>query len=292
MRYTNGNATIEINTSNGTRIITFEDELQLEYPLNIDIRVSEKCSMGMNPKTGLAKCAFCHESARVDGQICDFNKLLKKLAGLPAGIELAIGANQWTPEFIKFLEQVKGNDWIANVTVNQGHLKRDYAIINSCIANGLIKGLGVSYRPDYDLTDFNLIENQSNLVVHVIAGIDDFANVEYLSHIGIEKILVLGEKNFGFNIDKVNLQSPSHIKWYREVIFLTDQFRFVSFDNLALEQLNFKRFVKPEHWKIAYQGEHSMYINAVSGYYSPSSRDSNKVDWDEINLVEFFKNKE
>ena len=43
--YKNGNATVTIE-KDGTRIIEFVDELNLEYPLNIDIRVSTQCSFG------------------------------------------------------------------------------------------------------------------------------------------------------------------------------------------------------------------------------------------------------
>ena len=56
MRYKNGNASVEI-LENGTRIVEYEDSLNLDYPLNIDIRVSTQCSFGYNPKTKKAKSA-------------------------------------------------------------------------------------------------------------------------------------------------------------------------------------------------------------------------------------------
>ena len=65
-QYKNGNADVTI-MSNGTREIEYEDELFLDYPLNIDIRTSSRCSFGLNPKTGKAFCDFCHESATTDG---------------------------------------------------------------------------------------------------------------------------------------------------------------------------------------------------------------------------------
>ena len=87
--YQNGNSTVEL-FNDGTRIINFEGNLKLDYPLNIDIRVSTACSLGFNPKTNKATCEFCHESARTDGKECDYNELKKMLKGLPKGIELAI----------------------------------------------------------------------------------------------------------------------------------------------------------------------------------------------------------
>ena len=131
-----------------------------------------------------------------------------------------------------------------------------------------------------------------NVVLHVIAGIDDIEDVRQLSQTGIKKLLILGEKDFGFNINKVNLDSVNHKNWYRKTVTLLDNFEVVSFDNLALEQINFRRFIIDEHWNSAYQGEHSMYINAVSGYFAPSSRSNEKTNWDKMSLKEFFKQKE
>jgi len=288
--YQNGNASIQIQ-SDGTRIINFDGKLQLEYPLNIDIRVSEKCSMGFNPATNTSRCAFCHESARVDGNVADFDILLNKLAGLPAGIELAIGVNQWNKQFEHFLQVTKDHGWIVNATVNHGHLLRDYKAINNAIQQKMIYGVGISYRKEFPLERLSLIQSD-NVVLHVIAGIDDIEDVRQLSQTGIKKLLILGEKDFGFNINKVNLDSANHKNWYRKTVTLLDDFEVVSFDNLALEQINFKRFITNEHWNSAYQGEHSMYINAVSGYFAPSSRSNEKTNWDKISLKDFFNQKE
>jgi hypothetical protein len=117
----------------------------------------------------------------------------------------------------------------------------------------------------------SLIENPL-MVVHVIVGIDDVDEVKALHTKGIRKVLVLGEKDFGFNEGRVDTKSPAHLKWYRKVHELFKVFDIVSFDNLSLEQLNIRRFVKD--WDTMYQGEYSMYINAVQRYYAPSSRSS------------------
>ena len=37
------------------------------------------------------------------------------------------------------------------------------------------------------------------------------------------------------------------------------------------------------------EGSCSMYIDAVEGKFARTSRDSNRVDWDSINLIDFFK---
>lgn len=290
-KYINGNSTVEI-FEDGTRVIQFEDQLQLDYPLNIDIRVSSKCAFGYNPKTGKAFCDFCHESARTDGNECDYEKLKEKLIGLPRGIELAIGANNITLNLVGFISWCKLNGYIVNLTVNQGHVRRDSSYLYTLIDQQLIKGLGVSHRSSlkWEIPDFIL--NYKNTVFHVIAGIDSIDDVLSLKDKGVKKVLVLGEKNFGFNEGKVDLSTRNHREWYWWVGKMFDTFDVTSFDNLALEQLNMKRFFSNENWDIFNQGEHSFYVNAVEQYFAPSSRSNLKTDWNMYSLKEYFHNLE
>lgn len=66
--------------------------------------------------------------------------------------------------------------------------------------------------------------------------------------------------------------------------------KLISFDNLAIEQLKIPRFFTKENWKVFNQGEESFYINAVDGYFAPSSR-TNKgiVNWDQITIKDYYK---
>lgn len=284
----NGNARIIIK-EDGTRTIEFEDFLKLEYPLNIDIRVSNKCAFGLNPNTNKSICSFCHESARTDGIECDYDLLLDKLSELPKGVELAIGINELTDSLINnFLIPCKEFGWIVNATINQGHLHRDFNKLKHCIDNKLIWGLGISYRSGMkDIPQY--FKEYNNSVLHVIAGIDDFEEIFSLSNNGIKKILVLGEKDFGFNSGKVDLNSISHKKWLWNIHRLFSTFEIVSFDNLALEQLKVKRFFKNSTWNTIYQGEYSFYINAVEQYFSPSSRSLWKIPWSKTTIKDYFK---
>lgn len=268
--YQNGNAQVSIY-DDGTRIIECDGDIKLNYPLNIDIRVSQKCAFGMNSSTGKAVCGFCHESATTDGADADLFSLFDTLLGLPAGIELAVGVNGVTDELIVFFEKCKAQGWIVNTTINQGHLRRDKSKIKYLIDHDLIKGLGISYRPGMIDIDSSLL-NYSGMVVHVIAGINTIDEIKNLASNGIKKILVLGEKDFGFNLGNVRITTDVHRNWYRQVHELFKLFEVVSFDNLALEQLNVRRFVID--WETIYQNEFSFYINAVEQYFAPSSRSS------------------
>jgi hypothetical protein len=288
INYQNGNANITLETD-GTRVIEFEDILELEYPLNIDIRVQKHCSLGLNQKNGKSICHFCHESATTDGLEADYDKLLKKLDILPSGIELAIGCNALTDSLISFLKE-SSKRFITNLTINQYHLKKYENQILIGLDEGWIKGLGISFRDiDYVKRNPTQLINHPNVVWHVISGIDSIKDIGELSNLGVKKILVLGEKDFGFNIGRVDLSSRKHKEWVWWIGKLFDLFEVVSFDNLALQQLNIQRFLNKKDWGTFYQGEYSFYINAVDGYLSPSSRNPEKVDWNQMDLKNYFK---
>lgn len=289
--YQNGNSTVEL-FDDGTRVIQYEDTLQLDYPLNIDIRVSTRCAFGLDPKTGISFCDFCHESARTDGNECDYKSLRDKLVGLPKGIELAIGANEVTVDLCGFIWWCKEQGYVVNLTINQGHIKRDEVTLKGMIDNGLIKGLGVSYRSSLNWRVPQSILDYEHTVFHVIAGIDSVEDVLSLRDKGVKKVLVLGEKDFGFNQGKVDLTTRNHKEWYWWVGKMFKTFDITSFDNLGLEQLNIKRFFNDDNWEIYNQGEHSFYINAVENYFAPSSRSGDKTDWSVTTIKNYFQNLE
>jgi len=288
INYTNGNASIVLE-NNGSRTIEYENSLELEYPLNIDIRVSTECSFGLNLKTNKAFCSFCHESAVTNGKECDYNSLKAKLIGLPKGIELAIGCNNLTENLLEFLKWSFDKGFVCNLTINQGHILRDSDKLLYAISENWIKGLGISYRKDLVWKVPQKILDYPNSVFHVISGIDDYQDVESLSLKGVKKILILGEKDFGFNSGKVNINSKQHKEWFWKVYELFSKFNVVSFDNLAIEQLKIKRFFNDSNWKIFNQGEYSFYINAVDQYFSPSSRNPEKTHFNNSTIKDYFK---
>jgi hypothetical protein len=284
-QYENGNALISLY-DDGTREISCEGNLKLNFPFNVDVRISERCAFGLNQSTNKAVCSFCHESATTNGRDANIEDLISVLSPLPPGVEIAVGINSFDSVAEEFLAKSKEHGWIVNATINQGLINRYKSKVLHAIEAGQLYGLGISFRPGMKLPDEELI-HYKNTVFHVIAGIDSVDNVLNLKNYGIQKVLVLGEKDFGFNSGRVDLKSESHFWWYRRIHELFGSFKIVSFDNLALEQLNVRRFVKD--WDTVYQHEYSLYINAVGRYFSPSSRDSRKVSWDEKDILSFFK---
>jgi len=278
----NGNAIITIS-NDGSRLIEYEDSLKLEQPLNIDIRVSTSCSFAET----LCK-DFCYENAVKNGKDCDYEQLKKILSPLNSGIELTIGCNHFTNDLLDFLKWASTKGFLCNLTINQGHIKRDIFNLLYAIENELVFGVGISYRKDLNWNIPLEILNHDNCVFHVIMGIDTIDEVISLSDRGVKKILVLGEKNVGYNIGNVDLDSIIHKQWRWWVQKLFKLFTVVAFDNLSEQQLKLERFFTKEEWSIFHQGEYSFYIDAVNEFFSPSSRDIKKTNWN-TNIKEYFK---
>ena len=293
MKYTNGNANIWLDLRDGTRIIEYPDNepLTLETPLNIDIRVSTQCPYGYNTVTQKSTCAFCHESALVDGQECHYGVLQQVLmdAKLPRGTEIALGVNEVTEDLVQFVKNLYRLGLVVNITMNERYILQ-YGDTGLKQMLPYVFGLGISYRSlqgCLSLPDW--IADYPHTVIHVINGIDNFDDVKELS-VKYHKLLVLGEKDFGFNRGKVNLNTEQHKQWKSNIMQLTKTFDIVSFDNLGLQQLEIRGKITDEEYKSFYQGEHSMYINAVEQYFAPSSRTRNGVErFDVTDLRSYFQ---
>lgn len=293
MRYKNGNADVWLDLQDGTRIIEYPDYqgLILETPLNIDIRVSTQCPYGYDKNTKQSTCAFCHESALVDGQECHYGILQQVLmdAKLPRGTEIALGVNQVTDDLIQFVKNLWKLGLVVNITMNERYIL-EFSDTRLKEMMPYVFGLGISYRSlqgCLSLPDW--IAEYPHTVIHVINGIDDFDDIKELG-IKYRKLLVLGEKDFGFNRGKVNLDTPRHKQWKTNIMQLTEIFDIVSFDNLGLQQLEIRGKITTEEYKSFYQGEHSMYINAVEQYFAPSSRTRNNIQgFGETDLRSYFQ---
>lgn len=293
MKYRNGNASVWLDLRDGTRIIEYPDNepLTLQTPLNIDIRVSTQCPYGYNVKTQKSTCAFCHESALVDGQECHYGVLQQVLmdAKLPRGTEIALGVNEVTDDLIQFVKNLYRLGLVVNITMNERYILQ-YGDTRLKEMMPYVFGLGISYRSlqgCLSLPDW--IAEYPHTVIHVINGIDDFEDVKELG-VKYRKLLILGEKDFGFNRGKVNLDTLEHKQWKSNIMQLTQIFDIVSFDNLGLQQLEIRGKITDEEYKSFYQGEHSMYINAVEQYFAPSSRTRNNIKrFNETDLRSYFQ---
>jgi len=286
--YQNGNTFVTLY-GDGTKTREYEGVPVPEFPESIDVKITNRCDLG---------CKYCHESSVGAGAHAKLSLLLRKLRGLPAGTELAIGGgNPLTHPFLfSFLEELKRRGLIANLTVNEGHLKPYRNDIVHLLKDDLIKGLGVSVSEErlwetvprlYDLCTIS-----PNIVCHVICGVHGIGVVsELLSHVCGCKILVLGYKQHGRGRIYYNPSIETEIKrWSRGIPRYIGKCH-LSFDNLAIEQLHIKRLFTEEGWEQFYMGDDgmfSMYIDAVEKVYAPTSRSDERTPWVERSLKDYF----
>lgn len=285
--FTNGNAEIQIY-SDGTKIRNISGEKYLsDYPESIDVKLTNACDM---------HCSFCFESSIPAGSHGNLKELLEKLSVLPGGIEISCGGGNALshPELKSFLSELKQRGFIPNLTVNEGHLEEYKELLEELVVDKLIYGLGISLHANSGLR--RKFKYQDNVVYHLIAGVHSVGILDKLLCSDFsKKVLILGYKQFGFGVKYYSEVVEEKIKnWY---MYLPKYFGklLLSFDNLAIEQLNIKRFFTEEGWNKFYMGDDfttSMYVNAVNKEYAPTSRNSERKSWQDISIIDYFKRKD
>jgi len=266
-RYKNGNYMVSI-FNDGTKVReTEEDNFLPAFAENCDCKITDKCDGG---------CAFCYEGCTPNGKHGDILNY-KFLDTLHPYTELALNGNDLThPDLIPFLEKLKEKKVIANMTVNQIHFERCQDMIRSLVDNGLINGLGVSLREPTE-EFISLIKTYPNAVVHVINGILKPTDVEAMADNNI-KMLILGYKQMRRGADWYNADCENIISlqsWLSiNLKDIIERFAVVSFDNLAIEQLNVKSLLSDEEWEEFYMGsdsEFTFYLDMVEGTFGKNS---------------------
>jgi hypothetical protein len=265
--YKNGNYTVKV-LSDGTKIReTNDDEFIPAFAENCDVKITDKCD---------GSCPFCYEGCTPYGRHGDILNY-KFLDTLHPYTELAINGNDLShPDLIPFLEKMKDKHIITNMTVNQIHFERHYDFISELVSKKLIYGLGVSLRnPTVDF--IAKIKKFPNAVIHCINGILTPNDYEILKDNDL-KMLILGYKQlrrgvvyYEFNGDEVHeLQN-----WlYDNLEDMLNHFKVISFDNLAIEQLEVKRLLDEDQWEEFYMGDdgkYTFYIDMVDGTFGKNS---------------------
>lgn len=267
-RYKNGNFVTTI-LSDGTKIReTKDDEFIPSFAENMDVKICNYCDMG---------CKFCHEGSTINGK---FGNILneKFIDTLHPYQEIAIGGGDATshPDLIPFLQKLKERKVIANMTVNQIHFEKKQELIKKLVDEKLIYGLGVSLvNPTKHFIE--LIKQYPNAVIHVINGVLKPSDVKALENNNL-KMLILGYKhlrrgNEYFEEEQNDIETKQ--QWlYENLEDIIQKFKVVSFDNLAIEQLNVKRLLTQEEWDEFYMGrdsEFTYYIDMVEKKFAKSS---------------------
>nr|DAW56038.1 MAG TPA: Molybdenum cofactor biosynthesis protein A barrel, LIGAND BINDING PROTEIN [Caudoviricetes sp.] len=268
VRYQNGNYTVTINTLDGTKIRENDlDNLTPAFAENCDVKITDKCDGG---------CAFCYEGCTPNGKHGDILNP-KFLDTLHPYTELAINGNDLShPDLLVFLQKIKDKNIIVNMTVNQIHFERHYTLIKTLIQQKAIYGLGISLRKPTD-EFINIVKQFPNAVIHTINGILSPTDYEILKDNGL-KLLILGYKQLKRGIEYYESHEDNVHElqnWlYNNLKEMLNHFKVVSFDNLAIKQLDVKRLLSDRQWDEFYMGDdgnYTFYIDMVDNMFAKNS---------------------
>lgn len=285
--YKNGNYYVRINLADGTKIRENDlDNFRADFPESMDIKVTNSCDMG---------CPMCHENSIPNGAHGDIMNL-KFIDNLHPYTELAIGGGNPLehPDLEAFLRKCKSLKLIPSMTINQTHFMKNIDFVKMLVSEDLIYGLGVSLTnptPEF----INQIKKFPNAVIHVIAGLIPIYKLEEISKLDL-KILILGYKQFrrGENLylhESTTIDSKiNELKEILPVIIKNNWFKVVSFDNLAIKQLDPRRVLSDSEWDEFYMGDDgfaTMYVDCVKEEFARSSTSIDRYPITD-NIVDMF----
>ena len=270
--YKNGNYTIKIY-DDGTKIRETEgSSFMSSFPECIDLKITNKCDMG---------CAYCHEDSNINGGHGDILNT-EFINTLKPFTELALGGGNVLahPNLLEFLKILKAKNIIANITLNQEHFMKNPRIVKYLVDNDLIKGLGVSLiKPTVKF--LNAIKEYPNAVIHVINGIVSLKDLQMLYDNNL-KLLILGYKEFRRGEDYYCQEIENKKKViYESICEIAKGFQVVSFDNLAIKQLELKRIFSDADWNEFYMGDDgqfTMYVDLVNKKFARNSISTIRYD--------------
>lgn len=282
--YKNGNYNVTIY-SDGTKVRENDlDNLTPAFAENCDITITHKCDGG---------CEFCYMGCTPGGRHGDILDY-KFLDTLHEYQELALNGNDLShPDLVPFLEKLKEKKVIANMTVNQIHFERCQDMIKDLIDKKLIYGLGVSLREPTD-EFIALIKQYPNAVIHTINGVTTVEDYKALAHNNL-KILILGYKELQRGVEYMDSHHLSIAQAQSELYDMLDKiveegwFNIVSFDNLAIEQLDVKRLLSDDEWNEFFMGqdmEFTFYLDLVEGKFAGNSLAPEDARYDILNDID------
>lgn len=306
--YQNGNVKTTIY-EDGTKIREWEDgEAPYSvFPENCDVKITNFCDFGSIYENGeLIKegvCPYCHEMSNKNGIHGDLELILDVWKNQQPGTEMAIGGGNPLahPDIHPFLVKLKDRGILSNMTVNMLHMKRFVDTIRGLQNDDLIKGLGISYRGIKSLEVLPDTIQFKNTVFHLIMGIHTLKDVQAIiswckSRKHIPKLLLLGYKTVGNGIGYYGPEVQENInQWESNWIHKVMKYHGIvlSFDNLALDQLQFKTKVSKSTWDELWMGEEgsvTMFVDAVQKNFALSSTSSIRYPLtNDTNLVNMMK---
>ena len=264
IEYINGNYRVKIYRDGTKKRISTEESPKPVFPETIDLKITNNCDLD---------CPMCHENSHFKGKHGNIN--LKFLQSLKPGMEVAVGGGNPLshPIFDTLCEMLHEKQCIMNLTIHQNHLMKNMTKIHRLIRESKIYGIGISItKLNKELIDF--CEQHSSAVIHVIAGIITYEELLALAKYHM-KVIILGYKNVGRGKQFYSNTVEKNITDLKKHLANSlRSFNVLSFDQLALEQLEVQKHVPKHVWNKYYLGEEgqfSMYIDLVEEKFAVSS---------------------
>lgn len=284
--YKNGNYTVIIMVD-GTKIRkTDYDEFVPSFAENVDVKLTSKCCIG---------CKFCYEGCTKDGKHGELFKY-DFINSLHPFTEMALNGNDLDhPDLDDFLMFLKSKKIFANITVHQTQFMNNYDKIKDYVERKLIYGIGISYN-HYDKDFINKVKEFPNAVLHTINGILTKSDIDVLKGNDL-KVLILGYKNIRRGSDYLNSHQDDIVNNQKylydniDMIIKEKWFKCISFDNLAIEQLDVKRLMSERDWEEFYMGDDgnfTFYIDLVEGKFAKNSLSMKRYDIGNKSIDEMF----
>ena len=285
--YINGNYRVSM-FSDGTKIReTEENEFIPSFSENVDVKITDVCDGG---------CPFCYEGCTMNGKHANLFSY-PFINTLHPYTEMALNGNDLShPDLEKFLIFLKDKKVYANITVNQNHFVKHYNLIKKWSMEGLIHGIGISLNVSCD--DFiEMVTSIPNTVIHAINGILTIDDVNFLKDKGV-KVLILGYKSlrrgeaYMESCASEIKRKQDELKSLLPTMINEEWFDVLSFDNLAIEQLDVKSLLPSDEWDSFYMGDdgdYTFYIDMVKGEYGRNSISSERFPIGDKSIDEMFR---
>lgn len=285
--YKNGNYFVTIFTD-GTKIRiqpNDDEDFIPAFSESTDTCITRKCGVG---------CPFCYEGCSVNGKHGDLFKY-PFINNLHPYTEMALNGNDLDhPDIEKFLEHLHIQKVYTNITVHQNQFINNYERLKEWQRKGWVHGIGVSLNnANEDL--IKKMNSLDNTVLHTIIGILSEEDINILKNNNI-KVLMLGYKDMSRGItykESHNDVIDSNRKYvYDNIKDIVNYFDVLSFDNLALKQLDVKRILSEDEWNKFYMGDdghYTFYIDLVEGLFAKNSISTDRYPIGDMTIDEMFQ---
>lgn len=237
--------------------------------MKLELKVSDKSNVG---------CRYCHEDSTFVGDIAHFEQAF--IDTLEAGTELTITGknifeNPYLEDFLKICQQ---REMSCSIIIEQAALN-DYGwVVEKWVDKGLIGGIAITFNGHSDellemLNTSSLKNHKENVVIQVVYGMQSYTSLKSFFNQDL-KLRILGCQEFEQAKDCNVKMTYKQELFYTNLPNMMRAFKEVSFDSLAIKQLDIKRLFISDEWETGQleENEVTLYIDMVKGEFASSAQ--------------------